>query len=202
VAFILINSFDIKNQIESMFAKPATTFIRYEHFKNIIDDDNNEKNEFKTMCNQNIDSEQPTDNLHFLTSLKDNEITQMKLKNNFQGFQLITFLGLNSIDTDKFHKDSLNYEKQLNTPIDEKLFDEEINDTAEKLHSFLKNYCQSTKNTPIQNEYNIYHYKLIVQRRVLTTNGKDKFSKLLNLGSKIHRFTITNHTIMENRDTL
>jgi len=57
------------------------------------------------MCNQNIDSEKPTDNLYFVTSLKDNEITQMKLKNNFQGFQLITFLGLNSIHTDKIHKD-------------------------------------------------------------------------------------------------
>jgi hypothetical protein len=183
-------------------SQPATTFIRYKDFKNIIDNDNNEKDEFKNMCNQNIDSEKPTDNLYFVTSLKDNEITQMKLKNNFQGFQLITFLGLNSIHTDKIHKDSSNYEKQLNSPIDEKLFDEEINDTAKKLHSYLINYCQITKNTPIQNEYNNYHYKLIVQRRILTTNGKDKFSKLLNLGSKIHRFTITNHTMMENRDTL
>ena len=50
------------------------------------------KKEFKNMCNQNIDNEKPTDNLYFVTSLKDNEITQMKLKNNFQGFQLITFL--------------------------------------------------------------------------------------------------------------
>ena len=115
---------------------------------------------------------------------------------------MITFLGLNSIHTDKFNKDSLNYEKQLNSPIDEKLFDWELNDTAEKLLLYLKNYCQLTKNTPIQNEYNNYHYKLIVQRRVLNTNGKDKFSKLLNLGSKIHRFTITNHTMMENNDTL
>jgi hypothetical protein len=202
VAFILINSFDIKNQIESMFAKPATTFIRYEHFKNIIEDNDNEKNEFKIMCNQNIDNEQPTDNLHFLTSLKVNEIAQMNLKNNFQGFQLITFLGLNSINTDKFHKDSLNYEKQLNTPLDEKLFDEEINDTAEKLHLFLKNYCQSSKNTPIQSEYNNYHYKLIIQRRVLNTSGLEKFKNILNLGSKIHRFTITNNNIMENNETL
>ena len=54
----------------------------------------------------------------------------------------------------------------------EKLFDWEINDTTEKLHSYLINYCQLTKNTPVQNEYNNYHYKLIVQRRVLTTNGK------------------------------
>ena len=61
---------------------------------------------------------------------------------------MITFLGLNSIHTDKFNKDSLNYEK-LNSPIDEKLFDEEINDTAKKLHSYLINYCQLTKNTPI-----------------------------------------------------
>ena len=197
VALIIINSYDIKNQIEAMFAKPATTFVRYEYFKNIIDDDNNEEKEFKNMCNQNIDNEKPTDNLYFVTSLKDNEIT-----NNFQGFQLITFLGLNSIHTDKFNKDSFNYEKQLNSPIDEKLFDWELNDTAEKLLLYLKNYCQLTKNTPIQNEYNNYHYKLIVQRRVLTTNGKDKFSKLLNLGSKIHRFTITNHTMMENNDTL
>jgi hypothetical protein len=31
VAFIIINSFDIKNKIEAMFAKPAKAFIRYEH---------------------------------------------------------------------------------------------------------------------------------------------------------------------------
>ena len=67
------------------------------------------KNEFKNICNQNIDNVKPTDNLYFVTSLKDNEITQMKLKNNFQGFQLITFLGLNSIHIDKFNKVSLNY---------------------------------------------------------------------------------------------
>ena len=79
VALIIINSYGIKNQIEAMFAKPATAFIRYEHFKNVIDDDNNEKNEFKNMCNQNIDNEIPTDNLYFLTSLKDNEISQMNL---------------------------------------------------------------------------------------------------------------------------
>ena len=33
-ALIIINSYDIRNQIEAMFAKPATAFIRYEHFKN------------------------------------------------------------------------------------------------------------------------------------------------------------------------
>ena len=49
---------------------------------------------------------------------------------------MITFLGLNSIHTDKFNKDSLNYEK-LNSPIDEKLFDWELNDTAEKNHLFF-----------------------------------------------------------------
>ena len=111
VALIIINSHDIKIQIEAMFAKPATAFIRYEHFKNVIDDDNNEKNEFKNMCNQNIDNEIPTDNLYFLTSLKDNEISQINL-NFFVGFQLITSLGLNNITIDKFNKDSLNYEKQ------------------------------------------------------------------------------------------
>ena len=91
------------------------------------------------MCYQNIDNEKPTDNLYFVTLLKDNEISQMKLI-FFVGFQLITSLGLNSIYIDKFNKDSLNYEKQLNSPIDEKLFDWELNDTAEKIHLFLKNY--------------------------------------------------------------
>ena len=77
VALLIINSYDIKNQIEAMFAKPATAFIRYEHFKNIIENDNYEKDNFKNMCNTNVDNEEPTDNLHFLTSLKDNEISQM-----------------------------------------------------------------------------------------------------------------------------
>ena len=62
-----------------MFAKPATAFVRYENLKNIIDDDNNEKKEFKNMCYQNIDNEKPTDNLYFVTSLKDNEISEMNL---------------------------------------------------------------------------------------------------------------------------
>ena len=41
--------------------------------------DNYEKDNFKKMCNKNVDNEEPTDNLYFLTSLKDNEISQMKL---------------------------------------------------------------------------------------------------------------------------
>jgi hypothetical protein len=47
---------------------------------------------------------------------------------------LITLLGLNNITVDKFNKDSLNYEKQLNNPVNENLLDNELNDTAEKLH--------------------------------------------------------------------
>ena len=115
---------------------------------------------------------------------------------------MITSLGLNSIHIDKFNKDSLNYEKQLNSPIDEKLFDWELNDTAEKIHLFLKNYCQSTVTTPIESEYNNYYYKLIIQRRVLNISGIDKFKNVLNLGTKIHRFSITNNNIMENNETL
>ena len=77
VALIIINSYGIKNQIEAMFAKPATAFIRYEHFKNIIENDNYEKHNFENMCNTNVDNEEPTDNLYFVTSLKDNENSQM-----------------------------------------------------------------------------------------------------------------------------
>ena len=62
------------------------------------------------MRNKNFDNENPTENLYFLTSLKDNEISQMNL-NFFVGFQLITSLELNNINIDKFNKDSLNYEK-------------------------------------------------------------------------------------------
>jgi len=202
VAFVIINSFDIKNKIEAMFAKPATAFIRYEYFKHIIENDDDEKDNFTNMCNRNVDNENPTDNLYFLTSLKQSEITQMKLNKNFVGFQLITSLGINNISMDKFNRDSLNYEKQLNTPVNENLLDNELNDTAEKLHSFLKNYCQSTVTTPIQSEYNNYHYKLIIQRRVLNTSGLEKFKNILNLGKNIHRFTITNNDIMENNETL
>ena len=79
VALILINSYDKKNKVEAMFSKPATAFIRYEHFKNIIENDDDEKDNFKNMCNRNVDIEDPTDNFYFLTSLKDNEISQMKL---------------------------------------------------------------------------------------------------------------------------
>ena len=39
------------------------------------------------MCYQNIDNEKPTDNLYFVTSLKDNEISQM----NFKFFFLLVF---------------------------------------------------------------------------------------------------------------
>ena len=202
VALIIINSYDIKNQIEAMFAKPATAFIRYEYFKNIIENDNNEKDNFKSMCNKNVDNEEPTDNLYFLTSLKDNEISQMKLKIFFVGFQLITSLGLNNITIDKYNKDSLNYEKQLNSPVNENMLDKELNDTAENIHLFLKNYCELTKNTPIQNEYNNYYYRLIIQRRVLNITGLDKFKHVLNLGTKIHRFSITKNNIMENNELL
>ena len=41
-----------------MFAKPATTFIRYDQFKNIIDNDNNDKNKFKAMCINNTNNEE------------------------------------------------------------------------------------------------------------------------------------------------
>ena len=47
----------------------------------------------------------------------------MNLKKNFVGFQLITSLGLNNINIDKFNKDSLNYEKTLNSPIIENMLD-------------------------------------------------------------------------------
>jgi len=45
VAIIIINSYDIKNQIESLYAKPVTTFIKYELYKNIngIENDDIEK---------------------------------------------------------------------------------------------------------------------------------------------------------------
>ena len=33
---MIINSYDIKNQIEAMFAKPATTFVRYDQFKILL----------------------------------------------------------------------------------------------------------------------------------------------------------------------
>ena len=115
---------------------------------------------------------------------------------------MITSLGLNNITIDKFNKDSLNYEKQLNSQVNENLLDKELNDTAEKLHLFLKNYCQSTVTTPIQTEYNNYYYKLIIQRRVMNISGLEKFKNVLNLGTKIHRFTITNNNIMENNETL
>ena len=82
------------------------------------------------------------------------------------------------------------------------MLDKELNDTAEKIHLFLKNYCELTKTTPIQNEYNNYYYRLIIQRRVLNITGLDKFKHVLNLGTKIHRFSITNNNIMENNETL
>ena len=57
--------------------------------------------------------------------------------------------------------------------------------------------------TPIESEYNNRYYKLIIQRRVLNISGIDKFKNVLNLGTKIHRFSITNNNnIMENNETL
>ena len=41
------------------------------------------------MCNTNVDNEEPTDNLYFLTSLKDIEISQMNL--NFFWFSIDHF---------------------------------------------------------------------------------------------------------------
>ena len=51
----------------------------------------------------------------------------MKLKQNFQGFQLITSLGINDISIDKYNKDCINYDKQLKSPINFNILDEEIN---------------------------------------------------------------------------
>ena len=113
---------------------------------------------------------------------------------------MITSLGLNNINIDKFNKDSLNYEKTLNSPIIENMLDKELNETAEKLHSYLKNYCQLTLTTPIETEYNKYYYKLIVQRRVLNISGLEKFKQVPNLNK--YRFSITNNNVMENNDTL
>ena len=42
----------------------------------------------------------------------------------------------------------------------------------------------------------------MVQRRVLNISGLEKFKQVLNLGTKIHRFSITNNNVMENNDTL
>jgi len=205
VAIIIINSYDIKNQIESLYAKPVTTFIKYELYKNIngIENDDIEKKKFTEMCNSNFENDKETDNLYFLTSLKDNEISQMNLKQNFKGFQLITSLGINDINIDKYNKDCINYNNELNSPINFNKLDEEINETVEKLHKHLLNYCESTRSTPIQSGYNNYYYKLILQRRNLNDIGMEKFKLLLNLGYRIHRFNpVKNNSRMENNDTL
>ena len=54
-----------------MFAKPATTFVRYDQYKNIIDNDNIEKTKFKEMCNKNFENEDETDNL-YMSGIGDN----------------------------------------------------------------------------------------------------------------------------------
>jgi len=153
------------------------------------------------MCNNNSNNEEETDNLYFLTSLKNNEISQMKLKNNLLGFQLITHIGLTDISTDKFHKDSLNYEKELNSPLIENLFEKELNETAENLLQFLKDYCKGTEERPLPSAYNPFYYKLIIQKRQINEKGINKFKELLNLGVKIHRFSTVNNNIIENNET-
>ena len=37
---------------------------------------------------------------------------------------------------DKYNRDCLNYDKELNSPINVNMLDEEINENAEKIHSF------------------------------------------------------------------
>jgi hypothetical protein len=125
----------------------------------------------------------------------------MKLKQNFQGFQLITSLGINDISIDKYNKDCINYDKQLKSPINFNILDEEIN--AEKLLIYLRNYCESTRSTPIQSTYNNYYYTLILQKRKLDDVGMEKFKLLLNIGYRIHRFNpVKNNSSIENNDTL
>lgn len=72
----------------------------------------------------------------------------MKLKSNLTGFQLITHLGLLNISPDKCNRDSINYEKQLNFPLIESSFDNELNGTAEKLLNFLRVYCEKSLDSP------------------------------------------------------
>ena len=36
----------------------------------------------------------------------------------------------------------------------------------------------------------------------MNISGLEKFKNVLNLGTKIHRFSITNNNIMENNETL
>ena len=72
--------------------------------------------------------------------------------------------------------------------------------------------CTVTKNNFLQNKIinpNTLKKKLWRRINPKTEPNKDKlqmekneFSKLLNLSSKIHRCTVKNHTMMENRDTL
>jgi len=125
----------------------------------------------------------------------------MKLKQNFQGFQLITSLGINDISIDKYNKDCINYDKQLKSPINFNILDEEIN--AEKLLIYLRNYCESTRSTPIQSTYNHYYYTLMLQKRKLDDVGMEKFKLLLNIGYRIHRFNpVKNNSSIENNDTL
>lgn len=185
-----------------MFAKPATTFVRYDQFKNIINDDNNEKNKFKEMCMKNVNNEEENDNLYFLTALKDSEISSMKLKSNFAGFQIITYEGLLNISMEKFHRDSINYEKQLNSPLIESSFENELNDTAGKLLNFVREYCEKSLQSPMDSDYNKYYYKLIIQRRKVNYNGLEKFRQLLNLGIRIHRYNPVNNSTIENNDEL
>ena len=197
---MIINSYDIKNQIEAMFAKPATTFVRYDQFKILLMMIIMKKINLKKCVL--INNEEEYDNLYFLTALKDSEISSMKIKSNFLGFQLITHQGLLNISPDKFHRDSINYEKQLNSPLIESSFDNELKDTAEKLLKFLRVYCQKSLESPKQSDYNNYYYTLIIQRRKVNDAGLQKFQQLLNLGVRIHRFNPINNSTIENYDSL
>lgn len=187
MALVIINSYDVKDYIEINLSEPATGFIRYENVEKLVGD--TEINNCNIMFANNKKNVEYNDNILFALKLNATEMNSCKLKKYPLGFQLITKVGLDNINSSKWHRNCCgNNGNLLNRIINDNLT-KEINKTKIDTLNYLNEYCAQSLLSPIHGKYGYYNYDLILQRKNLTNIAVDKLKGIINLADIIHRKT-------------
>jgi hypothetical protein len=198
-ALIIINGYDTKEYIEQNLSEPATAFVRYSNIEEYLG--NLEFNNCNTMFINNKSNKELSDNLLFALKLSTNEMIHCKLKKNPEGFQIITKIGLNNININKFHRNCCNNNGELHNPINNDNLTTEMEKTKLDLSKYLKHFCLNTQEVPLSSKYGDFDYTLHFQEKYLTDIAIKKLENVICMADKIHRkvFEIDdNNQIMEN----
>lgn len=96
-----------------------------------------------------------------------NYLIHCKLKKNPERFQIITKIGLNNIDINKFHKNCSNSNGELHNPLNNDNLTIEMEKTKLDLSKYLKYFCLNTQEVPLSSKYGDFDYTLHLQQKYL-----------------------------------